>query len=63
MGQDDIAGVEKDAGADVDALLGRGRNLHLRHRDTVACGYRLPELRNALGRAVLKRTGAVLFQH
>ena len=63
IGQNDVSGVHEDAGAHVNALLGRGGNLYLRHRDAVAGGDGFPQFGYALRGAVLQRFCAVLFQH
>ena len=62
-GKDYIAGVQEHAGADIDSLLGRCSNLHLRHWHAITRSNKLPQLRDALRGAVLQRLGAVFLQH
>ena len=62
-GQDDIARIHEHARADIDALLRRGRDLDVLHRDAIALRDYLAKLRHTLRRPVLERLGAILLQH
>ena len=63
IGQDHVSGVHEDAGAHVDALLGGGGYLYLRHGHAVAGGNGFAQFWHALRCTVLQRLGAVFFQH
>ena len=62
-GQDDVAGIDENARADIDALLRRSRDLHVRHRHAITPGDHLAQLGNALRRPVLERLGAIALKH